>query len=55
MRPQATFSFFIFFTTFTFFHYPRRSFLLVPPSFVPSSSLSLILSRKALTKSLRIR
>ena len=46
MRPQATFSFFILFTTFFIFSlssslfYPRRSFLLIPP--VPLSSSSLL-------------
>ena len=64
MRPLATF--FIFFETFSFFHSPRRSFLIAPssssllpprPSFVlvlPSSS-SLFLPRPALSKSFRIR
>ncbi len=63
MRPQVTFSFF---ETFSFFHSPRRSFLIAPssssllpprPSFVlvlPSSS-SLFLPRPALSKSFRIR
>ena len=32
MRPLATFSYFIFLTTFSFFHSPRPSFLPVPPS-----------------------
>ena len=38
MRPQATFSFLSFSTTYSFFHSPRRSFLLVALS---SSSLLL--------------
>ena len=49
MRPQATFSFFIHFTTFSFFHSPRHSFLLVPLSF-----LSLFPPHQALSKSFRI-
>ena len=32
MRPFETFSFFIFLTTFSFFHSPLPSFLFVPPS-----------------------
>ena len=64
MRPQATFSFFIFLQVFHFFTLliilpvppsssllpPRPSFLLVPPS-----SSSLFLTRPALSKSFRIR
>ena len=46
MRPQATFSFFILFTPFSFFHSPHRSFLHVAPfsAFVlpPSSSFLLV-------------
>ena len=61
MRPQATFSFFIFLQLFHFFTLliapsssssllpPRPSFLLVPPS-----SLFLFLPRLALSQSLRI-
>ena len=60
MRPQATFSFFIFLQLFHFFTLlvapssssllpPRPSFLLVPPS-----SLFLFLPRPALSQSLRI-
>ena len=67
MRPQATFSFFIFFTTFSFFHSPHRSFLHVAPfsasilpphpSFllVPPSSSSLFFPRPELSRSFRIR
>ena len=48
MRPQATFSFFIFSLSLSPFH-PRRSFLLIPPRpsflFVPLSSSSLLLNR----------
>ena len=58
--------FFIFFTTFSFLHSPRCSFLLVAPSsssflpprpsflLVPPSSLFLFLPRPALSQSLRI-
>ena len=55
MRPLATFSFFIFLKTFSFFHSPRPSFLLVPPS---SSSLlppgPSFFPRPAMSKSFRI-
>ena len=50
MRPQATFSFVIFFTIFSFFYSLRRSFLFVAPS-----SSSLFPHRPALSKSFRIR
>ena len=72
LKPLFHFSFFYnffifhFFTTFSFFHSPRRSFLLVAPSsssllpprpsflLVPPSSLFLFLPRPALSQSLRI-
>ena len=47
---SSHFFIFHFFTSFSFFHSPRCSFLLVPPS-----SLSLFLPRPALSKSFRIR
>ena len=51
MRPQATFSFFIFYYNFfVFFLSPHRSFLLVPPS-----SSSHFFPRPALYNSFRIR
>ena len=61
MRPQATFSFFIFLQLFHFFTLlvaPSSSSLLPPrPSFllVPLSSLSLFLPRPELSESFRIR
>ena len=65
MRPQATFSFFIFLQLFLFFHSPRRSFLVVSPSsslllpprcsflLVAPSSPFLFLPRPAVSKSVR--
>ena len=54
MRPQATFSFFIFLQLFHFFSLlvAPSSSLLLPPC--PPSSSSLFLPRPALSKSLRI-
>ncbi len=55
MRPMATFSFLIFFNDFSFFLYPRPSFLLAPPS---SSSLlppHPSFPRPALSESFRFR